>query len=334
MTRETIEDLHTAVTNIYSIVDSGIRPPFYSDEAKAYTTKIYLVHKFWDKEDTDTIGFNTRLNHLNKVIRGNILIYLTEEVTEFSYYLVNGRTPFSSNLFLPRIDLGNSIGCELIVGTKYDGLILPAIVGPYKITYRFEVMYDSLKISVRSGSEARDITEAFEVVTVTNNGTLTPLETMAKGLSLISNIAGGAFQVASGGAGIISGSAQIGSTFAHLIDHKNGTYIPGGSGYATYADVLNNNGGYPLLVGVRRNDNINESHTTALHNVQYRGAMCDYYPAWDTELFEFINDRDSLLNETPFVFLACECTVKNIPYNAAAEIQSLLADGVRFHKIT
>ena len=66
-------------------------------------------------------------------------------------------------------------------------------------------------------------------------------ERMAKGLNLMTNLAGGVFQIAAGGAGLVSGTAQIGSTLTNLNEHRNGAYIPAGNGRNTFANIVKEN---------------------------------------------------------------------------------------------
>lgn len=307
----TISEMIEGVRNIYGLDMTGTN--------KAYVTKVYIVHKFFN-EPTGTIGFKSVIYSEKRTIQGKNLAGF-QSIIEEEFNLLNSNISAPDEKYIPI----RAIGQQITVGTKYNGLILPAFVREYAFKIRYEITISGLKISVMDGRESRDITDSFLLDVIANSGTLNALETTAKSLGLISNLAGGAFQIAAGGAGIISGAAQIGNTLASgFTNNSNGTYLPNGTGVTTYDDIVTKRSGYVFYAVYNANyDN------SAYKEASYFGAYCDITRSLGTDLFTDIYNSSYLLPGAVIKFTQADIVVDNIPYDAAEAITGEFEQGVK-----
>lgn len=307
----TISEMIEGVRNIYGLDMTGTN--------KAYVTKVYIVHKFFN-EPAGSAGFKSVIYSEKKTIQGKNLAGF-QGIIEEEFNLFNSDISAPDEKYIPFM----AVGQQITVGTKYDGLILPAFVREYAVKIRYEITKSGLKISVMDGRESRDITDSFLLDVVANSGTLNALETTAKSLGLISNLAGGAFQIAAGGAGIISGAAQIGNTLASgFTNNSNGTYLPNGTGITTYDDIVTKRSGYVFYaVFNAKFDN------SAYQEASHFGAYCDITPSLDKDLFTDIYNSTYLLAGGVIKFTQADIVVDNIPYDAAEAITGEFEQGVK-----
>ena len=222
----------------------------------------------------------------------------------------------------------SQLGKDIYFGTKYNGLKLPYFVGEFTIRFTVFSNKDNLTFMVMAGEEIKDITSSFEITAIANTGSLVGIQAAAKWLGIIANTAGGAFQIASGGAGLVSGTAQIANTMLGIPNNNNGTYIGGGDGLTTFDDIINNNYDDYLYLTVYSSQTSGAYGEAIINNY---GAECNYI-ATDTskDLKSFLSNMTSLIDYTVFdYFIECECAVNNVPYEAAAEIQNIFNEGVQ-----
>lgn len=315
-----IEQLINLISNLYQVRGS-------TGTGKAEVKHLYITPFSFEKK-TAAQNFDSILNGSSKQVEG---FELTQNINDFNITLSTGDLDFSPKV--DTIEARDYLGCEMYIGTKYNGLKLPAFVGVYGIIFRIECKADKLTFSVISGNEQRDITSAFELVTVANSGSLTSQESAAKWLGVIANTAGGIAQITAGGAGIVSGGLQIASTLASLQNQNNGTYIGGGDGLTTFEDVFNNppnigKNGYIFLAIAAGSFYFNSDDRA--ERVKMAGAICEYkYPFPAQNLWDYISAKPYILKQTSYIVIACSASVDNIPYSAGDEIANILESGVR-----
>lgn len=320
-----ISECIEGVRNIYSLANSNL---------KATVTKVYIISKtIYDITFTAGAGFNTVVYGEKKLIQSQNLSSYTSQVIEKQFNIFNGEAGYTVPDGYQTI---TALGCEMYAGVKYDGLKLPEFVGEYTVKVRFSLSPDSLKVIMVNHAEERDITSNFELPIVANSGTLTPLETMGKSLGLIANIAGGAFQIAAGGAGIISGTAQIGTALTNINNHSNGTYIPAGNGYVTFANIVKSNDigassdRYLFYLRVKGSaNNVIYVHSQADKRIATMGADC-LYLIYFNDLKGVIKDYPYLLYNTDGVrIIRGTAEISQIPQQAIDAISTKLKEGVK-----
>lgn len=310
-----------AIQNIYQTTVEG---------GKAHIKKLYIV----PATTTSYLPtFKSMLHGKDIIIQGlNISSYC--KIYKENYNLIN-TTEFSASEFeqaYPNAEKFKSIGGDIYAGAKYNALKLPSFVGGYGLKILFDLKQDELKASITNGDESRDISDSFELPATANTGTLTSLERMAKGLNLITNLAGGVFQIAAGGAGLVSGTAQIGSTLTKLNEHHNGAYIPAGNGRNTFANIVKN-GGSDYLYFIDTPELLMNNERGQNQIMRY-GAMCNIeWADADENLLNFASSLSTFLagvsGESNQLFIACTVTVDDIPNEAAQTISDILNKGAR-----
>lgn len=310
-----------AIQNIYETTVGG---------GKAHIKKLYIVPASTTRY---LQTFKSKLYGQNITIQGlNISSYC--KIYKENYNFIN-TTEFSAPKFeqaYPNAKKFKSIGGDIYAGAKYNALKLPSFVGGYGLKILFDLKQDELKASITNGDESRDISDSFELPATANTGTLTSLERMAKGLNLMTNLAGGVFQIAAGGAGLVSGTAQIGSTLTKLNEHRNGAYIPAGNGRNTFANIVKN-GGLDYLYFIDTPELLMNNERGQNQIMRY-GAMCNIeWADADENLLNFASSLSTFLagvsGESKQLFIACTVTVDDIPNEAAQTISDILNTGAR-----
>lgn len=310
-----------AIQNIYQTTVGG---------GKAHIKKLYIIPASTARY---LPTFKSKLYGQDITIQGlNISSYC--KIYKENYNFIN-TTGFSAPKFeqaYPNAKKFKSIGGDIYAGAKYNALKLPSFVGGYGLKILFDLKQDELKASITNGDESRDISDSFELPATANTGTLTSLERMAKGLNLMSNLAGGVFQIAAGGAGLVSGTAQIGSTLTNLNEHRNGAYIPAGNGRNTFANIVKN-GGSDYLYFIDTPELL-MNNVRGQNQINTYGAMCNIQWAdADENLLNFASSLDTFLaglsGKSNQLFIACTVTVDDIPNEAAQTISDILNTGAR-----
>lgn len=309
-----------AIQNIYQTSNGG----------KSHIKKLYIV----PSSTTSYLPtFKSKLYGQNITIQGlNISSYC--KIYKEHYNFIN-TTEFSAQKFeqaYPNAKRFKSIGGDIYAGAKYNALKLPSFVGGYGLRILFDLKQDELKVSITNGDESRDISDSFELPATANTGTLTSLERMAKGLNLMTNLAGGVFQIAAGGAGLVSGTAQIGSTLTNLNEHRNGAYIPAGNGRNTFANIVKN-GGSDYLYFIDTPELL-MNNDRGQNQIKTYGARCNIeWADADENLLNFASSLVTFLagvsGESNQLFIACTVTVDDIPNEAAQTISDILNRGAR-----
>lgn len=121
-------------------------------------------------------------------------------------------------------------------GTKFDGLQLTRTTQhTMQLTMQFITTGDDIKVIAKQGDKMKDITSSFNIGITSNESQLTTGEKIAKGIQTIGQVASGVFQVANGGAGVVTGALQIGGAVTGLFGGQNNpSYTNGGDGYLTF----------------------------------------------------------------------------------------------------
>ena len=223
--------------------------------------------------------------------------------------------PFSSPV---SFDLSIDPNYEYIVGTALDGMRVPRTVEQQTVFYTYTTKQDGITVTVRIGDDVRDITNQFAVGITSNDGNYTTQERIAGALGLIGNIASGAFQIAAGGSGVVTGALAIGSSLNNIAKPGKPSYSAGGDGLNTFR-LLSGSTANPYKVQV-------------FQSARDEGARARLYGAKCATPLESISDAftpaligTGTLTET---FLACDCKVQGVPNDAQETIAQALSDGV------
>lgn len=223
--------------------------------------------------------------------------------------------PLSS---LVSFDLAIDPNYEYIVGTALDGMRVPRTVEQQTVFYTYTTKQDGITVTVRIGDDVRDITNQFAVGLTSNDGNYTTQERIAGALGLIGNIASGAFQIAAGGSGVVTGALAIGSSLNNIAKPGKPSYNAGGDGLNTFR----------LLSGAAANP----YKVQVFQSARDEGARARLYGAKASTPLESIADAftPDLIGTGTFTetFLACDCKVQGIPNDAQETIAQALSDGV------
>lgn len=233
----------------------------------------------------------------------------------------------------------NAIGARMVFGTKFEGIEIPRFAGCCGVEFRIENALEQVNVKVRCEGSETDITDSFKIAGIANTNTLTFEQRIGKLLGITASVAGGAFQIAAGGAGIVSGAAAISQQLAGGYKQPvNGSPIKGGQGYLTIEDIFD--GLTPTILFINIYDGetaldptiVNYEGLSYLNNY---GAECQFSMLDTYNFFSYIN-ACPLLSEYPSginlqadIFIACDAEINNIPSDAADSIKNSLANGIR-----
>lgn len=320
----TRERLQSAIDNITAIFEDR------DTKGAAELIHLYLFPGGIIPKVTRAAAFNTVLRSGTQTVVTGTEIDETVILYNIRYRNVElGFTPnYDNTVYIP------NLGRKSYFGTKYNGIELPPFVGLCGVTFRIETKQDGITFLAVCGADMRDITTAFALTAIANTGTLTSEQLTAKWLGVIAGTASGAFQIAAGGAGVVTGGLTIANTINSLYTQRNGTYLGGGGAMTTFKEIIDNGAGDYLYISVNDPTAGVVTPTAAIEKVKTSGADCFYkYENSETELISIINTNEArqgyLISGTAYPVIACECTVNGIPYEAAEMIQSLLSGGVR-----
>lgn len=223
--------------------------------------------------------------------------------------------PFSSPV---AFDLSIDPNYEYIVGTALDGMRVPRTVRRQRIIYTYTTKQDGITVTVRIGDEVRDITNQFAVGLTSNDGNYTTQERIAGALGIIGNLASGAFQVAAGGSGVVTGALAIGSSLNNIAKPGKPSFSAGGDGLNTFR-LLAGTAGNPYKVQKFQSAR-DEGARARLY-----GAKCSTPLSSISDVFTPALIGTGSMTDT---FLACDCKVQGVPGDAQNEIAQALSDGV------
>ena len=219
---------------------------------------------------------------------------------------------------LVSFDLPIDPNYEYIVGTALDGMRVPRTVKQQTVFYTYTTKQDGITVTVRIGDDVRDISNQFAVGLTSNDGNYTTQERIAGALGLIGNIASGAFQIAAGGSGVVTGALSIGSSLNNIARAGKPSYSAGGDGLNTFR----------LLSGAVANP----YKVQQFQSARDEGARARLYGAKCATPLDSISDAftPALIGtgSVTDTFLACDCKVKGVPNDAQETIAQALSDGV------
>ena len=301
--------------------------------ASSSTVKAQVINIYVDKSGLFTrlpveFGQEYQLHYVN----GWVNCYVIKEgLIEEKYHIVNGPINYTEtniDLKLPKLTTGIELGTA---GTK---LKLPPFVGSLWVKFVRINTGNGFSYYLTYGDEDYDITNSFTFPIVTNQGDLTAQEKIAKWLGVIGQVAGGAFQVAAGGAGYVTGPLSIAATLANIQEKRQGTLTGSdGNGFITFSGLLKRpipeTSVEILNVYMKYSDAIIHI-TESLNNM---GADCYYTVPNYTEFFSFLASCKTLY-EADTKFILCDVAINNIPYFAAQEIKETFSEGVKIIQIT
>lgn len=207
---------------------------------------------------------------------------------------------------------------KYFVGTKHAGLELARVTERTQVFYNFIVKQDGLQVIIQQGDRMLDITDAFQVGLTSNDGNFTTSQQIARTLQMLGGIASGAFQVAQGGAGYVTGVLSATNAIASVIEQGNARYTQGGDGVSTFR-LLSGVGTSPFYV--QTNTSINDE-----------AANARLYGATFNEVVDSIDDvfNASLLGAGTLTetFVAAEARVDGIPTDARDVIAASIRAGI------
>lgn len=319
------QQLLDIVSSIYEVKDDSL-----FGNGKAEVVHLYIIN------ESDTFGGRARAVQFKGLYQNTITpitgVELGCGIKDYDIKLYN--TSYEDTGVPVNLVKIEWLGRDIYFGTKYNGIKLPYFVGEFTVRFRICTNNNGIQFLVQAGEEIRDITSSFEVTIIANTATLTAGESISKAMSNMSNLAGGAFQIAAGGAGLVSGGLQVSNTVANFFNNGNGSYIPGGDGLATFNDIIKNHGsadygwGDYLWLCIY---NVNVNSRVEAEKVNNYGAYCEYTLASENQTINdcFAGGGVPLIGiPVTNYFLACESCVKNVPYNACAVIRAKFSEGV------
>lgn len=209
------------------------------------------------------------------------------------------------------------------VGTRYNGLEITRETGTTGIYYRFIYGQDSLKVRIDQGDKMLDITNAFEVGLTSNDGNYTTMQKIAGLLQSISGVTSGAFQIASGGVGYVSGALTIGNALLALSKEGNAHYSPGGDGLSNFLPNISSNA--PPYYATIYSSTIDEKAHARLYGATFSKQISSIDSVFN---FELLGSGD--LNDT---FLSADCRIDGIPLNARDVIAEAFSNGIYIIKV-
>lgn len=209
------------------------------------------------------------------------------------------------------------------VGTRYNGLEITRETGTTGISYRFIYGQDSLKVRIDQGDKMLDITNAFEVGLTSNDGNYTTMQKIAGLLQSISGVTSGAFQIASGGVGYVSGAMTIGNALLALSKEGNAHYSPGGDGLSNFLPNISSNS--PPYYATIYSSTIDEKAHARLYGATFSKQISSIDSVFN---FELLGAGD--LNDT---FLSADCRIDGIPLNARDVIAEAFSNGIYVIKV-
>lgn len=313
VTETTIYDTLNMIAGIYRVTSNT--PVEIKYEAKV--VKLYLYDK--------NLGLTTKTQSF--VSRDNVTITGTRVAwypQQFKIYIQHGNVPSPVPDYT--VSVATDFYTTIAFGTKYNSIKLPPFVGSYAVRFEVHPYDDKIVFLICAGTEELDISTEFEIGVVANSNTV-PIENLGRILQVIGSGASSIFQIQAGGAGIISGTAQLASIAEPLKNIGKNEYriIPSGNGYATWRDVLLNNVGSALVV-------IANGSLTDMTEKEYekRGLECYYMPTLtehNNKLFAYYMLQTRISDEYDY-YIRANTRVYGIPSVAQDEISEALAEGM------
>ena len=221
--------------------------------------------------------------------------------------------------FPARFDVNISANYKYIFGTKLNGLELVRETVQTTVFMDIIVKQDGVQVIARQGDNQKDITDQFEIGLTSNDGNYTTAQKIAGTLSLIGSTAAGAFQIAAGGAGVVTGTLQAASVIQGLIRQGRPSYAAGGDGVNTFR----------LLSGT-----INTS-PFGVQQFQSKDDEAKRAARFGANFFESVESLESVASATALfpsynipAYVQAVATVSGLNEEARAAIENAIASGI------
>lgn len=207
---------------------------------------------------------------------------------------------------------------KYFVGTKLAGLELARVTGTARVYYNIITKQDGLQVIVQQGDRMRDITDAFEVGLTNNDGNLTASQKIARTLQVVGGAASGAFQIAQGGVGYVTGALSAANSLTGVIVEGNARYTQGGDGVNTFR-LLTGAATSPFYM--QKNASVDsESDAARLYGAAFNQVVGSV---------NYIIDADLLGTGTlTDAFFAAEVRVDGVPADARDVIAGAIRAGI------
>lgn len=292
----TFETLITKIQNVYAshIID-------FTKELETNIIKCYVIEK---KYIDYSSGYGANYGDL---------VYGTGDNDKLSVYPI--QAGFKNNL----IALTSLNKYKNYFGTKGKNILLNNKNASQNIIFRTNTGNDDLTLQLIYEDSVLDITDQFLISLTTNDANLTTQQEIQKNLKQIANVASGIFQISAGGAGLVTGTAQIAGSFAQSLNPNiNTNKTTSGDGYSNF---INNSNIYfytkPFYIISY------ESLFDEIGNEKKKGINFNSFVDFDT-----IFTKDFIIENTDKTFIQAVVNLPNVDIENKAYIESLLQSGI------
>ena len=203
-------------------------------------------------------------------------------------------------------------------GTKGKNIFINNKNVSQKIIFRTITSNDDLSMQLIYEDNILDITDQFLISLTTNDANLTTQQEVQKNLKQIANVASGIFQISAGGAGLVTGAAQIAGSFAQSLNPGiNTSKTTSGDGYVNF---INND----ILIYSKPFYIISyESLFDETENAKKKGLNFNSFIDFDS-----IFTKDYIVENTDKTFIQAIVNLPNVDIENKTYIESLLQNGI------
>ena len=278
----------------------ALKYPNRPEEAESNIIKCFIIEKKYINCDTSK----------------NNYVYLKfgpdENLKMKGYPLIGGLK--DTNIILS--NLNNNY--KNYFGTKGKYLLINNKNASQKIIFRTITSNDDLSMQLIYEDNILDITDQFLISLTTNDGNLTTQQEIQKNLKQIANVASGIFQISAGGAGLVTGAAQIAGSFTQSLNQGiNASKSTSGDGYVNF---INND----ILIYSKPFYIISyESLFDETENAKKKGINFNSFIDFDS-----IFTKDYIVENTDKTFIQAIVNLPNVDIENKTYIESLLQNGI------
>lgn len=278
----------------------ALKYPNRPEEAESNIIKCFIIEKKYINCDTSK----------------NNYVYLKfgpdENLKMKGYPLIGGLK--DTNIILS--NLNNNY--KNYFGTKGKNIFINNKNASQKIIFRTITSNDDLSMQLIYEDNILDITDQFLISLTTNDGNLTTQQEIQKNLKQIANVASGIFQISAGGAGLVTGAAQIAGSFAQSLNPGiNTSKTTSGDGYVNF---INND----ILIYSKPFYIISyESLFDETENAKKKGLNFNSFIDFDS-----IFTKDYIVENTDKTFIQAVVNLPNVDIENKTYIESLLQNGI------
>lgn len=293
----TFETLITKIQNVYAshIID-------FTKELETNIIKCYVIEK---KYIDYSSGYGTNYGNL---------VYGKGENEKLPVYPIHAG--FKNNL-ITLSNLNNNY--KNYFGTKGKNILLNNKNASQNIIFRTITGNDDLTLQLIYEDSVLDITDQFLISLTTNDANLTTQQEIQKNLKQIANVASGIFQISAGGAGFVTGTAQIAGSFAQSLNPNiNTNKTTSGDGFSNFINNTN------IYFYTKPFYTISyESLFNELENAKKKGINFNSFIDFDT-----IFTKDYIITGSDKTFIQAIVNLPNVDIENKTYIESLLQSGI------